>query len=230
MLKKFFVAVLISLSARCFAQETVTVKKRLANGVIEKYVVLKADKNIREGLYQALEGKTALASGSYKSNKRTGLWHFYNHKGVVVQNFDYNKMALMFEADEAPGLMTYAFDMPIVDTGKVTRPIRIGGNAYGFLPYLKLFEVPRDIRNEDYEAYHCLLQLLVSPGGRLAEYKLTLMYGNYNTSYKFNIDLLDAYDKIFLPATIDGQPVSSTIVIPCRITAGGDLKFINQNM
>jgi len=62
---------------RAVAQDSVMRKNRLTQSVIEQFFVLKSNKEIKQGLYQAIyRRRVALASGNYADNKRVGVWHF----------------------------------------------------------------------------------------------------------------------------------------------------------
>jgi hypothetical protein len=121
----------------------------------------------------------------------------------------------------------FAFDAKIGKTDTATRPIKIGGSYYGFIPYLNAFRTPFDtfqVLTSDFDA---TIELLVTPLGRLADYKvhLTSNYYKYNRTFNLDIKLFDEADRIFLPATINHQPVMCRILIKCVLTDAGGLDF-----
>ncbi|GAB3930289.1 hypothetical protein GCM10028827_25350 [Mucilaginibacter myungsuensis] len=190
---------------------------------MEVFRVLKRDVKTREGLYQMrYKKKTAVASGVYRNDKRTGVWHFYDSKGKILQNFDYDKNQVTFEAPEAVSPImhfNYRIDEKFTEKDSVIRPIKIGGRYYGYLPILKLFKRPADIGMDGSLQIPAIVELLISPGGNLADYVIHIDGLDLNV----NLNLLTADEKRFVPATKNGQPIQSTIIIPCKMTMGGKL-------
>jgi len=204
------------------AQETVELSAYHSGGITEKYNVLKSNRKIKQGLYQQITRKnTAIVSGAYDQNKRVGIWHFYDKDGNVNELYNYTTKKLLYEApvDSAHDYIEYVFDRKIARTDTATKPIRIGGTWFGYLPYIKLFKI--DPGNLYASApIRAFLQMLVSPGGRLSECKLIIQLQNNNAivdTYVLNNELLDEEDKDFVPATINHQPVVSTISVLVKI-------------
>lgn len=210
------------------AQETIEQAQKLTKKITAIYHVLKSDPQIKQGLYQARHDKTmALASGLYQNNKRTGMWHFFDYQGNLLQNFNYDVNVLTYEApDEQPTGFKYFFDKPIKATDTVTKPIRIGGRYFGYLNYMTLFKLPREYDTDSHPSYKLItVELLISPGGHLADYTIHLPTWDGIRDLNFNIDLINEEDKIFIPATLNGEPVSARIAIPCSIDGRGNLTF-----
>jgi hypothetical protein len=238
MLRILLLFVLFSISLAGYAQDTLQVLDNYAPGVTQKYHVLKSSPNVKDGLYQAFfKRKTILASGPYRKGKRIGLWHFYNMSGKVIQHYNYNTNEPVFlAASELPAdYMQYEFLPQPLNTDTLTLPIKIGGVLYGYLPYISKFKVKNDIEYSG--EMHGILQILVSPSGRLAEcillvkakvWKVNMWQTDTIETYQLNPELLDEYDKQFIPATVNHQKVSSTIYIYCQIQANGRLS-IAQN-
>ncbi|TSD66232.1 hypothetical protein FFF34_002180 [Inquilinus sp. KBS0705] len=224
----FFTAIL--LINNCFAQETVQKKNKLTDSVTEVFQVLKSNKAIRQGLYQALfKKKITVASGDYKNDKRAGLWQFYDTKGTVIQTYNYDTQKLYFEAPEdTTSALRYFIDKNLEPTDKVTKPIKIGGRYYGYIPYLQLFKLPDYLNELNRQALiKAVVELLISPYGRLADYKVHLFSpeGEELQIVNMNIDLPNPADKIFTPTTLNGEAVSSRIMIRCFVTDAGHLDF-----
>lgn len=229
MKKLFVICFLFILYLDCFAQQTVTKKQRIYNDFSEKFSVLADSPTIKHGLYQALYNKkTAVASGQYIHGKKTGIWHFYNTLGTPVQNYNYDTNKLTYEApaDSIRGIR-YMVDGNIDSISKTTRPIKPGGVCYGFLPYISQFVMPNDLSNADPRYFGAVVELLVSPGGRLADYKIRVVSpdGQYNKVADMDMKFLAEEDKLFIPATINNQPVAVTIYIPCTINGSGKLEY-----
>ncbi|MDN3547026.1 hypothetical protein [Mucilaginibacter aquaedulcis] len=211
-----------------FGQETTVVKHKLTDGVTEKISVLKSDKGIRQGLYQAVsdEGR-AVASGNFEHDKKVGVWHFYDMRGRLVQNYDYTKKQLLYEAlEDTTSNLRYFVDKILTDTDRTTKPVKPGGRYFGYIPYLKLFKLPQSLMGIDRLQSVAVIELLVSPYGRLADYKVHLYSGpTYEKVFNMNLNALNEEDKIFIPATINNEPVGCRIMIRCSIDNYGGIGF-----
>jgi hypothetical protein len=215
----------------CFAQESIEKKNRLNNGVTEIFQVLKGNEQVKNGQYQAFyKRKTPIAMGIYTDGKKTGLWRFYNASGKLMQVYDYDISLLKYEAPEYTGVTDFGYivDKEIADTDKITKPIKAGGRYYGYLPYLGLYKIP--FNPYEYSTYSCVavIELLISPLGRLAEYKVHTACSAFDYDQKITMDvkLFKEEDRKFIPATYNGEPVLSRIIIRCRVTESGDLDFL----
>ncbi|TWR25545.1 hypothetical protein FPZ42_13190 [Mucilaginibacter achroorhodeus] len=211
------------------------VTKRLTNNVSEVYHV-SGDGHTRQGMYQALyKKKIALANGAYKDNKRVGLWQFYNNRGTVVQSYNFDKNQFVYEAQEDTTsnihyFVDRTFDTVKVANPKVNKPLRIGGVYYGYLPYVSLFKMPKRYSSTDldYSNVNVVVELLVSPGGRLADYTVHLIYAPLQTSIddiRMNLKLPNPDDLVFVPASYEGEAVSCRIMIECVLNSNGTLDF-----
>ncbi|MES2266279.1 MAG: hypothetical protein V4520_05945 [Bacteroidota bacterium] len=215
----------------CFAQDTIEVKRKISNNVTEVYKVLAKDVNTRQGLFKALyKGKTVVASGIYAKDKKVGLWKFANRDGVIVQTFDYDRNRLFYEAPEdSTSHLRYFVDKELKEGDKVTKPVKIGGVFYGYLPYLTLFTLPKDYKEIDLDVVFATVELLISPGGRLADYKVNLIAANASGSpfktVNMNLKLPDPADLVFTPATLNGEAIACRVVIRCVINSRLHLDF-----
>lgn len=233
-MKKYllFVVTLLFITT-CFAQdttkqmETVKQKNRITQSVTEIFNVLKADKQTKQGIYQAVYNRnTALASGLYENNKRKGMWHFYDTNGNLVENFNYDSGALTYEEPMNAYneyRIAYAFDKKYTDSDVVTKPIKPGGRCFGYIPYLNIFELPNSFADVDLSYYSAVLELLVSPGGRLADIKVHIRSSTDEYITEMSTELIDEQDRIFIPATMNRQPILSRIFLRCRLTMDGAL-------
>ena len=211
------------------APETTDYTHKISDDVSEKFHVLKDNKGIKEGLYQAYYNKkTAIASGMYNNDKKVGVWHFFDSKGNLLQNFDYTSKKLLYEAPELKtnSKLGYFVDKELTDTDRTTKPVKAGGRYYGYLPYALLFKLPGNLMDINRAASYAVIELLVSPGGRLADYKVHLVSGNFQKTFKMNINALSDEDKEFIPATVNGEPIGCRISITCSIDFHGRLNCI----
>lgn len=212
------------LAAHGRAQDVVAKTDELSPEVTAHYNVLKSDGKTIEGLYQAFyKKKTVVASGSYRNGKRSGSWHFFDRQGKLLQHFNYDSLAITYEAPatDSAHQFRYVLDNNFTDKDAVTPPIRIGGRYFGYLPYLALFRLPQTYVDQNLSARELstYIELLVSPGGRLADYRVhvtSLYYGERVLDVK--IAQLNEADKMFAPATLNGTAVASRIIIQCHLT------------
>lgn len=215
--------------SNCLAQEIIEKKNHLTNKVIERFHVLKDSEQIKHGLYQALyKRKTAVASGNYIKGKKTGIWYFYDPNGKVLQIYNYTKDSVRYEArEDTASDLRYLIDKIIGDTDRVTKPIKAGGRYFGYLPYLALFKTPFTMYEFGSSSFVAIVELLISPMGRLASYKVRVVAGlfNYDQTTTFDVKLLKEEDRQFIPATYNGEPILSRVIIRCRLNNDGGLEF-----
>jgi hypothetical protein len=209
------------------AQETVERSHKINAHITEKLTVLKSDKSTRQGLYQMIYNKTyALANGRFENDKKVGIWRFYTPAGHLLQNYDYTKKEFLYEAPEdTTSNLRYFVDKQLTDSDRTTKPLKIGGRYFGYLPYLKLFRLPANLMDISREASIAVVELLVSPGGRLAYFKVTIYSGNFSKTFNMNVNVLPEEDKVFVPATVNGEPIGCRIVSRCFIDDDGTLIF-----
>ena len=175
----------------CFSQETVERKNWLTDSVIERFYVLKTDKNTKQGPYKAFyQRKTIIAAGNYDNGKKTGEWNFYDTLGKLVERYDYSTHTFKYEAPLYAGIdLSYFFDEKINKNDTVRRPIKIGGIYYGYIPYLSIFQVPFDVLDVNTYSFDAYVELLISPGGRLADYNVHLISSSYQYNHTINMDI-----------------------------------------
>jgi hypothetical protein len=229
MLKNYLliIACLFAVAKAKGQQETSKKTNRLTDSVKEVYNVLKSNKYIKHGLYQAIyRGNIPVATGMYDNDKKIGAWRFFDSDGRLLQTYDYNAHKVSYEAPEtAASNLRYFADIDIDSTDVVTKPIKVGGRYYGYLPYLQLFKLPSDIWDIDRQRYTATVELLISPLGRLAYYKVHIAGYNYERVINMNVHLPNEEDMIFIPAKLNGEPVGCRIIIWARITDMGHLDF-----
>ncbi len=226
-----FFCFLLSLN-NCFAQETIEKKNWLNDNVIEKFRVLKDQQDVKNGPYQALyRRKIPIAQGNYTNNKKTGTWRFYDPKGKLMQLYDYDSQTIRYEAKEYTQASDffYGIDREISDTDKVTKPLKVGGRYYGYLPYLGLYQPPFNPYEYGTNGCVAVVELLISPLGRLADFKVRTNCSliQYDQTISMHVNLFKEEDRQFIPATYNGQPVLSRIIIRCTLKPNGELDFMS---
>lgn len=214
----------------CFAQDTIEVKRKLSGNVTEIFTALTKDVNTRQGMFRAVYKKNnVVAAGMYENDKKVGLWKFYDPKGTVMQTYDYSTSRLFYEAPEdTTSHLRYLVDKLLVEGDKITKPIKVGGRYYGYLHYLNLFTLPKEYAYINRNMLTARVELLISPGGRLADFKVNLLSGMAPQPFRtinMNIKLPDPADLVFIPAKLNGEPVACRIMIECIVTNAGHLAF-----
>jgi hypothetical protein len=208
------------------AQNVVERKNKLSGSVTEKYqTLIETDKQVKQGTYQAFYNrKVVVAMGKFTNDKKTGPWRFYDTDQKLLQTFNYDANKLLYEAPESEITnFRYIVDKVLTDSDKTTRPVRIGGRYYGYVPYLRLFKVPSDIEIVEPRAVKVVLELLVSPGGRLADYKIHLNFDDEERVLNINPQLINEEDRIFIPATLNNEPIACRIFIECFVNARNEI-------
>jgi len=213
----------------CFAQDTVSHRNRLSDSVTEHYYVLKSNREIKQGPYLVwLKHKVLLVRGHYENGQKNGVWQFFDTEGKLAEKYDYDKKAFTYEAPlYASADFSYLFDVPFKIGDRVTRPLKVGGIYFGFIPYLNLFQCPFDPEEVNTDTFEANIELLISPLGRLADYRVRLTSAIYEYDHIFHMDinLFSLEDRIFRPATLNGEPVMSRIIIKCYVSPFGKLDF-----
>jgi hypothetical protein len=215
----------------CLAQKPAEKRNYIIDDVYEHYYATIDSNNIetKVGTYTSYRGKKHIADGTYKNGRRIGVWHFYNHDGKEIQQYDYDNNKLIFEGPENElSFIQYKLDYTITDKDKVTQPIKLGGRYFGYLAYLKLMRKIHDLRGLDPDQYLTVLKILVSPMGRMADCTVDLVYRPTGQSATYVIDAgeLPESDRIFIPATFNGEPVSSRIEVLCKPDDNGEINLV----
>ncbi|HTI58077.1 hypothetical protein [Mucilaginibacter sp.] len=231
--KKLLLFLLIfSLSARCFSQDLIEKKEKLADKMTAVYTVLKSDEQVKDGLYQEFyRRKHLIVSGIYKKGRKTGVWRYFNPKGVLMQTYNVDKDSIVYEAFESRASgFDYLVDEELTDSDKTTKPLKIGGRYYGYLPYLAIYKTPFISYYWGSGLYEGKVELLISPLGRLADMKVTVMGPDLLQGTRLSLKLLKEEDKQFVPATINHKPVICRIIIHCRVDGDGGLVLFDDDM
>lgn len=224
---KYFTLIMLCCGVQiCFAQTQVVRKNKLTALVSEKYnTVITADKQVKQGQYQAFyRNKVVIAQGMYKDDKRVGLWRFFMNNQQLSQVYDYDKEKLLFELpeDDRSGFK-YIIDEVVSDSVVITKPYKIGGRYYGFLPYLRFFMLPEELRQDSPSTILITVELFISPMGRVADFKFRVKAPLYERTISIDPNRLLPEDRAFVAATYNKQPISSRIVINAYINSRGEL-------
>lgn len=227
---RLYLFIIISLLAsNIYAQVTLLHRNKLTDSVTERFYVLKTNPEIRHGNYQAFfQKKQIIAIGNYNNGQKNGIWLFFDRRGQLIEKYNFNTKAITFEAPiKASDDLNYFFDDTLKSTDQLTRPLKIGGSYYGFIPYLTIFKLPFDTYELNTELINAYVELLISPLGRLASYRVYVRsdYYKYYQNFSLDVNLFNDEDKTFFSATHNNEPVLCRIIIKCSVNDEGGLDF-----
>ena len=224
-----FLIIILFYITNCFGQDTVERKNRLSNSIVERFYVLKSNPEIKQGLYAAyLNRRILIAAGHYKNNKKIGTWYFFDSQGKLVERYSYDKKTFGYESPlYATDDLSYLFDDSLKKGDRLTTSVKIGGIYFGYLPYVNIFHLPFDSDDVDTYDFIAYIELLISPMGRLADYNVRVVSNDYDydQTFRLDINLFSEEDRTFVPATFNGQPALSRVLIKCVVTPDGGLDF-----
>jgi hypothetical protein len=176
--------------------------------------------------------KVVLAQGRYVDDKRVGTWRFFDKKQQVLQIYNYDNNTLQYEAPEdSTSNFRYIIDATIADSTLATKPLKQGGRYFGYLPYMRFFSLPTELQGMETAAINVVMELLISPMGRVADFQLQLAAPFYEYKRVISIDpnRLFEEDRTFYPATVNKKAISSRILIACYINSKGELDMGTEN-
>nr|WP_294790242.1 hypothetical protein [uncultured Mucilaginibacter sp.] len=232
-MSKFFILTMMFCGVQvCLAQTEVIRKNKITALVAEKYsTIIAADKQIKQGLYQATYNKKiVLAQGKYADDKRVGMWRFFDKKQRLAQVFNYDTGKLVFEAPEDESSnFKYEIDTKNTDSITITKPLKKGGRYFGYVPYLRFFKSQAGLQGYDPGDVRIVIELFITSMGRLAEFKMHTITPDYNNFFSVDPESLYPEDKTFMPATYNNAPISSHIFIVCYINKHGELDMDTGN-
>jgi len=222
--------ILICFTAHAFAQDTVkAVGPELVErtndtslGLHEKYTVLKTDKKVKHGLFQAFyNGKTLVASGKYDNGKQVGAWRYCEANGKVNQVYSYTNKKLIYNQKPDTAFAEFDFDGKINPTDTLTHPVKIGGLMYGywFVINASVKQFSTDMRNMGIKTpVRCINILNINADGILTRWQLVAINGDFKKKYEVPIDKLTDFDKLFVAATQNGKNIASVAYIKTYTT------------
>jgi len=206
-MKNLILSLVMLLSLKTWAQETVMRTTHPNYVFTEKYEVLKSDKKIRQGVYKVFFNDTTIvAEGYYTNNMRTGLWNFYNARGKMVQSFDYdlNQLDIKDTAD-AKYVKTYISNLSPTDT--ISPALKIGGFFFGYYNYNSLNrDLGLTLRNnfgrDDYKLTHILTLDAV---GKVTQHQVYVNMDGKEKMFDLDISKLTDEDRTFIPTKVNGK-------------------------
>jgi hypothetical protein len=196
------------------AQELKTEKKTLSRHLKEVYEVEKADKKIRNGSYVVLnDANRQLVRGTYKSDKKAGIWTYFNGAGDTVQRYDFGLDSLLLDVADSNSLIHSDFQIPqgAEDSDKVRPPYKIGGVEYGFYLLFDDRDIPAEVKSSSDQAQMTYI-LTISEKGELEGWTIVFAGKNINDIViRKSLRGLPADAYEFAAATINGHRVRSKL-------------------
>ncbi|UEG54486.1 hypothetical protein LLH06_05855 [Mucilaginibacter daejeonensis] len=212
------------------AQETVTRKKKVGNWFEEQYQVLKSQKSVKHGLYEAKNHERLLASGNYENGQPVGEWKFYNLKGDLVQIYDHTKRSLTFSDTTDAKFDGYSFGQDINPGDVVVPPVKMGGKAYtifplmsGARPALTHLYRANGMGNGNYDLLHLFN---IDAQGNLTSHQIVYTLNGHLLSVKADDKDLPQDYTHFIPATINGKAVASTVSVKGKVTTNAAINNV----
>jgi hypothetical protein len=192
-------------------QETIQRKIKSHNAQsLEKFYVLKSDKNVRHGEYKRYWGAKLVTLGNYNnSQKQVFKYFYYSDKPSLIYNYSTNEIVEYSKED--------CFDKVYSETGKelvVDRPP---------IPLFSRYElgwfISSNIKYPDYAKEIGLserIEILVTINeeGEIVNYRL--FHGIHKTLIEESLRVIKSLPKDWkwLPAEKDGIKIKSSIVFP----------------
>jgi hypothetical protein len=227
-MKKILLLLLLCyLSGFCCAQDTV---KAIGHELVErtndpspniheKFTVLKVDKKIKHGLFQAfLDNKTLVASGRYDHGVKVGVWRYCDTRGIMEQAFNYTSKKMLYAKMPDTAFVQFNFESKINGTDTLTYPVKIGGGFYGYNHII--FTMPNQFWKD--RSANALAQckttyvLNIGADGEITKAIFLVEADKFRHIYEIQLSQLSNEDKLFVPATQNGKliPAVGYVKVP----------------
>ena len=218
-----FIALVLS-STWGYAQETVKRSSDINGLIFEKFNVLKTDKKIKQGEYTATIQGNVIAQGNYTNGKRSGDWTFYSPRGkkpIQIFNYDQNKFTLLDSVDmRGPSYIVETTNPSDV----ISPPVKIGGSGGIFALTTSRIELRGLTRGELPGVIKLTLKhtLIINQTGQIVDHLVEATGDNHMAkTLHLNDVTFDPEVARFIPATVNGQPVMSKVVIITKSISTG---------
>lgn len=212
-MKKLLLGLLCFIAFNTYAQDTV--KKSNSIGKFnEQFMVLKSDKKIRQGSYQLIIDKKTVASGQYDKGQRVGVWNFYNDD-VLQQQYDYSAKKLVMNKSIA-AIHTEVENA--AETDSVKEAVKIGGfNGFKLLVASTDFEQAISGSGNNKVSH----ALTIDENGEIKSWIATVKNDDGIKVVTQKIVDVPAEILAFLPATVNGKAVTSTVTFNADMKGSG---------
>jgi hypothetical protein len=203
----------------CLGQETVKRSRTFGPNIKEQFEVLKSDKKIRTGAYEAVLNNQKIALGRYIENKRAGHWTFFNDKGKLVQHYNYSNKQLLYNDSSDVKNIRYLLTDSLKDGDIVVYPVKIGGYNYGLAPILESYKsfiekAHLHFGQPDYFDIEDVFTL--NADGKMTKHEINFLYDGQIKTYVAQNGALNDDDTEFFPGTLNGSPTTFKFIVGGR--------------
>ncbi len=196
----------------------------LGMSIKEKFEVLKSDKRVKQGSYQAFRDTSVLANGYYRKGERSGHWVFYDHTHKMVQAYNYTRQQLIFQDTANVAKLGYEFNDSVAVGDKIRYPVKIGGLQYGISPLtLNVDALARTLyaSSPGRNNFSCLHIFTVGTEGQIKKHEVLVDHAGQKKMYILNDDNIADEYKQFIPGTINDKPAECKVSVETVITTSG---------
>jgi TonB family protein len=206
----------------------------------EKYYVLKADKSVKDGPYEAfgLYGGQSLTEGSYKNGRKDGLWKqydgghrlieegsykdgqkigiwsTYDWKGNLISQYDYTNSKLLSYKPAPPDTSKsfYVINGSNISLTNLDQPpIYLDGQQMALRVIMMNTRYPTQARANGVQG-KVLVGFVIGTDGKTSDYRVVKPLGS-----GCDEEALSVVKKIkgdWLPGMLNGKPVAVEYIIP----------------
>ena len=174
-------------------------KKDKEKSVVEKYYVLKNDRNIKNGEYSKFIKNKKVTTGQYTNNKETGIWTFYDFDNSVDLKYDFDKDSVLFVdiQDDTSGL-----DRPAIYFGSFYEA------RYTIMTNLRY---PAEAA-ENGKTGRILIDVFIDTKGNVYDYKVQKSV--YPPLDNEALRVVKLIPQKWLPAIKNGEPIKAIYTFP----------------
>jgi len=200
----------------CLGQETVKKSRLLGPGIKEQFYVLKSDKNVKNGAYEAAMKNQNIALGNYLDNKRIGHWTFFNDQGKLIQHYNYSTKKLLYNDTSDIKNLGYTLTDSLKDGDIITYPIKIGGYHYGLQPLTNAYkDFVKNAHLYFHQPDHLDIEdiFTISADGKMIKHEVSFLYNESIKTYTVKNNRLNEYNTDFIPGSLNGIPKTFQLIV-----------------
>jgi len=209
--------ILLTISVHLFGQDTN--KKNVSSDFPpykETFYVLKSDQETKHGEYKKTYGGL-LVTGQFESNKKTGVWEYFDRSGQLEQKIDFsaNKVILT-----RPMTLIENYFVKDGDSYKEVTPDEtpvFQGGESGVTFYFRNLRYPADARRMGIEG-KVLILATVTQDGRLTDEEI--LEGPRNGLREEALRVIKMIPDEWIPGKVNGKTVDILVVIPVIFKLG----------
>ena len=198
-----FLSCFIALGAN--AQDTIK-KSKSVGKFDEQFMVLKSDKNIRQGSYKLFAEKKIVASGNYEKGKKVGIWNFYDND-VLEQQYDYTNNKLISEVPQK----NIVCEIDDAQSGDVIKKAVIVGGYNGFKFMVASAKFDEEALGSGINKLTHVVSL--DANGKITSWSASVTNNDGVKIIHPDYSVLPDDAALFLPATLNGQKTACTVTI-----------------